>query len=172
MTEVANPPAICAVVAGPVQVWVDTGASNALEFLGWSLNGVAIEQLAFHGEIHSDESGGQPGPPVDYQLFGHQHRITMELAKFQDSVLAKLDPRYNPNTSGGNVAVGMLLACASATFRVLLKGPNFVRNYLSCVIRDPIQLAPVGSQASRARVSFLASTTIGGTMWNTTTTTP
>lgn len=172
MTEVGDPPALCAVVAGPVQIWVNTGASGALEFLGWSLNGVSIEQIVFQSEVHCDEAGGQPGPPVDYQLYGYQHRISMELAKFQDSVLAKLDPRYNPNTAGGSIAVGMLLKCATATFRVLLKGPNFVRNYLTCVIPNPIELSPIGSQASRARVTFLASTGIGGTLWNTTTTTP
>ena len=38
---------------------MNTGASSALEFLGWSLNGVSIEQLAFHGglDLTVDGSG-------------------------------------------------------------------------------------------------------------------
>jgi len=163
-------PVICAVVAGPCEIWVDTAADRALEFLGWSLGGVTIEEVAYHAPIHSDENGGPAGPPADYQLFGHQHRISMELSKFQDAVLARLDPRYNPNTVNGSVGVGMLLGCASATFRLLLKAPNFVRNYLATVILDPIQISPVGSQASRARVTFTANVITGGTLWNTTAT--
>lgn len=162
-------PNICAVVAGPCEVWVDTGTSRALEFLGWSLGGVSIEEVAYHAPIHSDENGGPQGPPADYQLFGHQHRISMELSKFQDAVLAKLDPRYNPSTTEGNIGVGMLLGCATATFRLLLKAPNFVRNYLATVILEPIELGPVGSQASRARVAFTANVVTGGILWNTTT---
>lgn len=163
-------PNICAVVAGPCEIWVDTGTDRALEFLGWSLNGVAIEEVAYHSQIHSDENGGELGPPADYQLFGHRHRISMELSKFQEAVLAKLDPRYNPSTAIGNVAVGMLLGCATASFRLLLTAPNFVRNYLATVILDPIEISPVGSQASRARIVFTANVVPGGTLWNTTTT--
>lgn len=163
-------PNICAVVAGPCEVWVDTGLDRALEFLGWSLGGVSIEEIAYHAAVHSDENGGEAGPPSDYQLFGHQHRISMELSKFQDDVLGRLDPRYNPATVIGNVGVGMLLGCSTATFRLLLKAPHFVRNYLATVILDPIALSPVGSQASRARVTFTASVVIGGTLWNTTAT--
>ena len=163
-------PNICAVVAGPCEIWVDTGTARALEFLGWSLNGITIEEIAYQTPIHSDENGGDQGPPADYQLFGHRHRILMELSKFQDGVLAKLDQRFNPNASSGSVGVGMLLGCTTASFRLLLKAPNFVRNYLATVILEPIEISPVGSQASRARISFTANVVPGGTLWNTTVT--
>lgn len=161
-------PAICAVVAGPCEIWVDTAADRALEFLGWSINGVTIEEIAYHSEIHSDQNGGEQGPPVDYQLFGHQHRISMELSKFQSAVLAKLAPRFHPLTDAGAVNVGMLLGCSTATFRLLLLAPNFTRNYPTCVIPDPIEMSPIGSQASRARLSFTANQGIGGVLWDTT----
>lgn len=160
-------PNVCAVVAGPCEVWVDTGADHALEFLGWSLSGITIEEIAYHTPIYSDQNGGDLGPPSDYQLFGHQHRISMELAKFQDAVLSRLSPRVNPGTLSSNVAPGMLMACAAATFRLLLKAPAFVRNYPATVIVDPIEIAPIGSQASRVRISFTANVTPGGTLWNT-----
>ena len=44
-------PNICAVVAGPCEVWVDTGTARALEFLGWSLNGITIEEIATNAAL-------------------------------------------------------------------------------------------------------------------------
>jgi len=163
-------PSLCAVVAGPCEVWVDTGVDRALEFLGWSVGGISIEEQAYHTPIYSDQNGGDQGPPSDYQLFGHLHRIAMELSKFQDAVLSRLSPRINPATLTSNVGPGMLVGCSAATFRLLLKAPAFIRNYPATVILDPIDIAPVGSQASRARLTFTANVTPGGVLWNTTTT--
>jgi hypothetical protein len=165
-----NPPTICANVAGPLQIWVDTGAANALEFLGWTTNGASIEQLAFQTPVFSDENGGEQGPPVDYQMFGNQHRVSLELSKFQQSVLTKLDARYNPNTSNGNVGVGMLLGCNSAVFRLLLWAPNFVRNYVNTVLLEPIEESPIGAQYTRARCSFTCNKNSAGVLFNTTST--
>lgn len=160
-----SPPATCAVVAGPVQMWVDTGAVNALAFLGWSQNGVTIEEIAYNAPVHSDENGGEQGPPTDYQFFGMQHRITAELSKFQTSVLALVAARYNPNISSSAIATGMLIGCNSAFFRCLLWGPNFVRNYIATIPLEPIEWSPVGSQHTRIRISLTANT-VGGVMYN------
>ena len=178
MTAVGTPPSLCALVAGPCEVWVDTGASNAMEFLGWTANGVTIEERMFHGEIHDDTAGGDQGPPTDYQNFGGQHRIHLELQRYQDSVLAKVEARFNVAASSNGV--GMLLGCVGGLFRVLLRGPNFVRNYESansagkgnCAVLDPIERSPIGSQASRARVTFTANHLAGVVPWDTVTTTP
>jgi len=160
-----TPPAICAVVAGPLQVWLDTGTANALQFLGWNSNGASIEEIPYNAPIHSDENGGEQGPPVDYQYFGMQHRLTFELTKFQPAVLALLAARYNPNTSSSSVGVGMLLGCSNANFRCLLWGPNFVRNYLAAIPLEPIDWSPVGAQATRIRVS-LTCNAVNGVLYN------
>ena len=161
------PPSICPTVAGPLQVWVDTGSSNALEFLGWTTNGASIEQTAFQTPVFSDENGGEQGQPVDYQLFGNQHRVSLELSKFQSAVLAKLDARYNPAVDAGDIGVGMLLNCTSGKFRLLLWAPNFVRNYPNSYVLEPIEQSPIGSQYTRARCSFTCNK-IGGVLFNTT----
>ena len=155
MTDPA-PPSICPFVAGPLQIWVDTGASNALEFLGWTAEGVTITERRLTAPVEADEFGGSKGVPVDYQLFGQQHVITAELAKFQPDVLAKLTRGYNPNVAPGNIGVGMLLVCSAATFRVLLFGRSFVRNYLQTVIEEPIEQSPIGAHYTKARVVFTA----------------
>lgn len=163
------PPSICPVVAGPLQIWVDTGASNALEFLGWTAEGVTITERRLSAPVEADEFGGSKGVPVDYQLFGQQHVITAELAKFQPAVLAKLTRGYNPNVAPGNIGVGMLLVCSAATFRVLLFGRNFVRNYLQAVIEEPIDQSPIGAQYTKAKVVFTADP-VGDVMYDDVTT--
>lgn len=168
-----SPSSGCAFVAGPISVWVDTGSTNALQQLGWTLNGINIEAIGFISPIHSDENGGEQGPPVDYQLMGQQHRITLELSKPVMTVVAALEKFYNPNTSSANVGTGMLLGCSSGTFRLLLMSPTagatFLRNYISCVILEPIDYSPIGSQATRVRITFTANV-VGGVLYNQTNT--
>lgn len=164
-------PNICATVGGPLEIWVDTGAANGMEFLGWTANGAQIEEIGFHSPIVSDQNGGDQGPPVDYQFFGLQHRVTLELTKFQSTVVAKVGARYNPNTSSASVGVGMLLGCVGAQFRLLLKSTtgNFIRNYLGAVVLDPVDYSPVGSQATRIRCAFTCNA-VDGVMYNSSTT--
>jgi len=166
-----TPSSGCAFVAGPISVWANIGAASALTQLGWTLNGINIEAIGFISPIHSDENGGEQGPPIDFQLMGQQHRITLELSKPVMTAMALLEPFYNPNTSSANIGVGMLLGCSTAWFRLLLMSPGggtaFVRNYPYCTILEPIDYSPIGSQATRARVTFTANT-IGGVLYNNT----
>lgn len=173
--------AVCAQVAGPLEIWVGTGALNALEFLGWSINGATIEESPFIAPIASDDFGGDQGPPADYQVMGYQHRISLELHKYDPAVLAKLELFYNQaalSSASGTAAVGMLLNCTPLTTRLLLCSRTaistftYVRNYTAVQILDPIEQSPIGSQATRARLAFVANAKAGVTPWNSTTTTP
>lgn len=164
------PPAICTPVAGPLEIWIGTGASNALEFLGWTTNGAQIEESSMMSPVHSDEAGGEQGVPVDYQIFGYQHRISLEMTKYQTAILSKLSLRYNQNISSGIAGVGMLVSCNGATFRLLLTAPNFVRNYPVTYILDPIDISPIGTQHSRARLSLTVNAPVGTVIFNQVTT--
>ncbi len=180
MTNVAAPPTICANVAGPLQIWVATGAALALEFLGWTINGAEISEQPFIAPLASDDFGGDQGPPSDYQIMGVQHRIGLELLKYQKAVAAKLENFYNLialSTASGTAGVGMLTTCTPLTTRVLLlsgdpSAPQYVRNYPLAQIIEPIEYAPIGSQASRLRVNFIINAKAGITPWDTTVTTP
>jgi hypothetical protein len=167
------PPATCFFSAGPCQVWVNTGADGAMEFLGFSVNGISITENVFMTPIPSDENGGNEGPPADYQLMGRQDEISMELGKFNPLVLARLIVRANPGVNTSiNPSVGLLLGCAGKMYRLCLVGcapsdtnPRFIRNYPACVLPAPIQRTPVGSQIMRASVTFLANVQ-NGVLWN------
>jgi hypothetical protein len=159
------PPSTCPFVAGPVQVWVGSGTAGALEYLGYTINGVRITERTFITGIPGDENGGDSGPPVDYQKFGDQHFINLELGKYVNSVLVKVASRWN-NPTGAAIAVGTLFNCNNYSFRVLLIGPNFTRNYVSCIPMDDIERAPLGSQFTRASLTFVASVS-GGVLFNT-----
>lgn len=161
-------PATCANVAGPVAVWVDSGVANAVEFLGYTTNGLSIEEQQFQAPVHSDSAGGEQGPPIDYQQFGLQHRIQMEFTQYAETILSKLSLRYNPNIDNANIGVGMLLVCGSGTWRFIFKGPNFIRNYPICVLEGPIERSPIGSQHTRARISIISNAIAGALPWNTT----
>lgn len=174
MTNVASPPTVCANVAGPLQVWVGTGAAVALEFLGWTINGASITEQPFISPLASDDYGGDQGPPSDYQLFGTQHQIRLEFLKYQSSVAAKLELFYNQvalATATGTAAVGMLLGCTPLTTRVLLlagtaAAPTYVRNYPLAQIIEPLTYDPIGSQASRLQVSFVVNAKAGVSPWD------
>jgi hypothetical protein len=168
-----SPPPVCAVVAGPVEIWVGTGTSEALEFLGWTVNGVSIQERPFIAPVVSDEYGGSAGPPSDYQLMGVQHRISLELSKYQAGVLAKLDRFYNSIALGSGFAgVGMLMDCGGLTTRLLMRSgpagsPTFIRNYTQTLVIDPVELSPIGAQATRARVNFIVNAKAGVIPWDT-----
>lgn len=179
MTNVATPPpVVCAQVAGPLQLWVGTGAVGAAEFLGWSRNGARIEEIPFNAPIFSDDYGGDQGPPSDYQLMGGQHRISFELSKYSPTVLAKLEAFYNQailSSTSATAQVGMLMTCLPLTTRLLLLAGTptvftYCRNYPTALIINPIEFEPVGSQATMPRLSFIANYRAGETPYNQTVT--
>lgn len=138
-------------VGGPVLVSVGSGSGGALEELGYTVDGVRISETVFTGDVPSDERGGSEGPPIEVQQFGITHRITLELSRFDQAVMVKIALRAR----SGSFAAGDLVFSNSNEFRVLLEGANFVRNYLYCTPREPIELN-AGSKFTRTSVSFEA----------------
>lgn len=161
----------CVNVAGAVAVWVGTGSSAALEFLGYTVNGVEIEEMPFQSNVPSDLAGGTEGPPVDVQHMGDLHYIRLELGQFNDTILAKIRSRLNGVTEASSITPGTLIACSGYYYRVLLQGPNFTRNYLAGIPRGAIRMN-AGTQFSRAMVEFECHRlrSANYVLWNTTTT--
>lgn len=154
---------LCVNVAGPVAIFTGTGTSRALEHLGWSIDGFEIEQQTFVEGVPGDENGGTSGPPIDYQKFGNQHRIILNLNKFDVNVMAKVELAANP-AANVEAVVGMLLNCTGQHYRLLLQSANFIRNYPYCHVIEPVR----GNYGSRftAKQVVLVAQQIGGLLYN------
>lgn len=155
------------VVAGPVLVRTGTGSANALEDLGYSINGIRITEDVFMGDVPGDQNGGDAGPPIDVQYFGQVDRVELELNKYDSAVLAKIAPRLLGGTAGTTGTPGTLIAGGTKYFRLLLTATNFTRNYLCAIPRAPIE-SNWGTKFSVVRLVFDCHA-FNGTLYNTTT---
>lgn len=156
-------------VAGPVLIKVNTGSAGGLADLGYSANGVNIDEQDFNENVPGDENGGDAGPPIDVLHHGQIHIIQMELTKWDPTVAARISNRVNASApTAGTVEPGVLYAGDSKFMRLLLTGDNFTRNYLAAIPRGSIGLN-AGSRYSRQRLAFECHA-VSGVIWNTTTT--
>lgn len=139
--------AVAVQVAGLVTIQVDTGTSHALETLGYSINGVDIEENIFTLDVHGDEHGGDAGPPIDIQYLGQVDTVRMELSKWDEAVLDKIRSRlWNAGFTAplaGQVLstnIGALFFGGAFSFRLALDAANsgFDRDYIKVVFREPI----------------------------------
>lgn len=142
----------CFNVAGPLQIWGTTGATAAVEFLGWTRGGIEIQEQNNFAELKSDLNGGEQGIPGDYEWLGEMHTITCELAQYNPAILAKYERRMNVSITSR--VIGQLLSCSGAGWNVLFLSLNFARLYTRAFVIEPVQYAPVGTPATFPRITF------------------
>jgi len=159
--------AIAVVTTGPAHIQVDTGASNALESLGYTRNGVEIIETVFSGNVAGDQNGGDDGPPIDVQYFGQIDRVRIELTKFDTSILDKVRPRLYGGTAGSIGTSGTLWAGGAKTYRLLIEPTSLPRNYIMAIPREPIEVNR-GTRFSTVIMEWECHAS-GGVLWNTTT---
>lgn len=159
--------AIAVVVPGPVLVRTGTGSASALEDLGYSVNGVEVDEEPIVIPVPGDQNGGDQGIPIDEQYLGEAQYIRMELTNFDAAVMAKIGAKLKGETAGTLDTIGTLYAAGSLYYRVLLLGTAFTRNYLAC--RPTRISAPYGSKYLRQSVEFIARP-VSGVLYNSTTT--
>ena len=177
-------------VPGSVQVKVGLGASNALVNLGYTTNGVDIQENEFVEDVKSDRYGGQGGPSIDVQIYGLGATIDMELVEFDPEYFYKLCSRLPTDSTisanaGRSPTPGTLTFGGGGLFRVMLYGykDNAIvtaapatdlktlltpRNYPFCRVVQAIGFN-LGSRHARARVKFEAyQGTVSGNvvLWN------
>lgn len=129
-------------VPGATLIQVGTGSAAALEDLGYTVNGVDIEEQNFYIDVHGDEHGGDAGPPIDIQWVGQLHILRMTLSKFDKTILDKIRPGLRGKVLGEVLAadIGSLIFAGGFSYRVVLNSLTTAheRDYLQCVFRDPI----------------------------------
>lgn len=151
----------CYNIAGPLQIWGNTGSSGAVEFLGWTRGGIDIQESSFQQELKSDYSGGEQGPPDDYLWLGEMHMISAEMGRYNPGILAKYERRMNASVT--NRIPGTLIGCVGGQFSVLFLSTNFGRLYNNVFITEPVSYSPIGATASFPRISFTGIGTVANT---------
>lgn len=155
-------------VACTLTVKVDPG--SGLTTLGYTAEGANISARTFQEPIHTDEQGGQAGPAVDILDHGQIHIVTLEMIKYDPAVMAILETFQKSGTSGSVGSPCTLLKADSKTFRLLLTGTNFTRNYLVAIPAGEIRTGPIGSKVTRTQITFECHKNGSGVLFNTTTT--
>ena len=175
-------------VPGAALVKTDSGTASALESLGYSINGIEVTEEMLTEDVNADQNGGEGGPPVDVQDFGHIARIRMELSWWDFAVANRIRQRLNPNgtvqspvvAAGVSPIPGSLLFAAAYTYRLLIlpsgtvpggiSGTGGAMNFLKAIPRDPYVIN-IGTKFARLIFDWIAYPPVGGgTLWNTTTT--
>lgn len=155
-------------LAGPVLIRVNPG--NGLADLGYSANGVTVEEQDFTENVPGDERGGDAGPPIDIVQHGQIHIIQLELTKWDTAIMARVANRLSAASPvAGVITRTKLYLGDNMAMRLILVGPGYTRNYPLAIPRGPIRMAPVGSRPSRQTLSFECHEGDAGLMWNTST---
>lgn len=130
------------IVDGACLIKIDTGAANALETLGYSMEGVTIQEKGFYDDVPGDQNGGSAGPPIDIQHHGQIHTVQMDLSKIDDAIWRKMQARINlikaaalsiTASYGTPSPAGVLMSALG--FRLCLISPTNPRNYLLAIPR-------------------------------------
>ena len=159
--------ALAVITTGAALIRTGTGASQILEDLGYTINGVTIIENVYMSDVPGDQNGGDEGPPIDIQYFGQVDRIRMEFSKFDQLVADKIRPRLEGGTAGTVGTAGTLITAGTKYFRLLIEPTSLPRNYLAAIPREPIEVNR-GTKFSRLILEFECHA-IGGVLWDTTT---
>jgi hypothetical protein len=92
-------------VKGATRVHLNTDASGAWSYLGFTRDGVMITPESYWIEVKSDDNGGEAGPPSEIQYVGETSRIRCELTKFDPTNAELIQLRLNPKTTFGSFPV-------------------------------------------------------------------
>lgn len=155
---------------GACAIKVDTGSSHALETLGYSDDGVQIEEHGMFHDIPGDQNGGEGGVPIEKQFLGEQHFVRFTLTKYDAAVLAKVQSRVYGGTPGTMSTPGTLMSANS--YRLLLytaqvSSASTSRNYLVAMPIDVISHNR-GTKATRYSMSWVCYPNANNVIWNTT----
>lgn len=145
-------------VASPWSVLLD---------LGYSRNGIDVDEEAYFGDVPGDEHGGDAGPPIDIQFFGEIVRVRLELTKFDRAVFDNLRKRVQGSTLGTMATSGTLMIADGKYCRLCLVSTNDPRNFPIAIPRNVISMNE-GTRFQTAVCEFECHKNDSGVLWNTT----
>jgi len=125
-----------------------------LESLGYTSNGARIQEEDFYEEVHTDEQGGDAGPPVELIYHGKRVRVTLELTKWDGTVADKLAARVSGTSQPGKqLEAGNAMIANQKAFRLVLKSSVGSWDLPVAIVRGQFEINK-GSRPSRLLISF------------------
>lgn len=117
----------CPYVSGPVLVRVNLRDGSGFVNLGYTTEGVQVEETPFTNPIHSDQYGGTAGPAVDRQFMGKSAKISLSMVEPNMAVAKKLresqaSTNWSTGAAGTLTNIGGLITCGKRAFQILLVG--------------------------------------------------
>jgi hypothetical protein len=126
-------------VFGAAIVSVGTGTNNALETLGYTVDGVTLRERYALKPIMTDVMG--PEIPGEMQKFGIELFSEVPLISWNPTVWEKVQKRSANNTTAGQLAAsGTLVFTGGFTFKVGITSADALEDsfYMpTCVIKEP-----------------------------------
>jgi hypothetical protein len=166
-------------VSGECLLKTGTGSVGALESLGVSVAGVDINITDHTDPVYTDTNG--PRVPFDEQQFLEDATITCKLVFYDETVLSHIRSRIAilaSNADGTIGAAGVLWGAGGNYFRLLCLSPVDATpyNFPKARLKDAMRVKK-GTVRSEWDLTFYsipytgsAGSTLGNTLWNTTTT--
>lgn len=136
-------------VDGLAAIQICLANGGTLAQLGYSINGVEIDEVSFTEDIHGDENGGEAGPPIDVQHHGDIARIRMTLSKWDETVANLIRANVAGGVAGVVPATGTLLFGGGHAFRVLINTPSRPRNFPLVLFSKEPKTVNKGTRHSR-----------------------
>jgi hypothetical protein len=141
-------------VSGEALLRTGTGAANALEDLGVSVDGVDIAITDHTDPIYTDTFG--PDVPFDEQQFLADAVVSAQLVFYDELVLAKLRGRANAG-DGQLGSAGQLWGAGGKYFRLLIASPTDIPyNFLHARLQNAFS-QKVGTRKTIWQVQFYCS---------------
>lgn len=108
-------------VPGPADLGTGTGSSKAMQFLGYTRDGVHVREDLLTRAVIADYAG--PQMPADVMIIGKILTFTCELVKFDPAVMTLLMARYSGGTAGLILAneIGTLMVAEGRTIPVMVR---------------------------------------------------
>lgn len=147
---------------GKALVQVSFFDANASTFddpvdLGYTENGVELEEREFTLPAYSDENGGQHGVPFDYQVMGEQVMIRLAMSRFDAAIAAKMKRPWSVQLTEGMMQTpGKLVYQDLGFFRLAIGNNSGGIAFPKCTIAVEPKTANKGTRHEIATMGVLA----------------
>jgi hypothetical protein len=140
---------------GAAQIWVKT--NSTWSWLGFNRDRGDIRVNAHMIDVHSDEKGGDAGPPAEIQMLGQTAVVRCELSRWDTTVMAAIQSRINASSAvaeGASSAYRGKFIFANSYHFELIVASLLKLWYFTCTVpREPTHLNP-GTAFSIQEVIF------------------